>query len=232
MFDDILKALTEGGVSTTTNTLENIAMQILFTLVIGLVISFTYKTTVSFERRSESVSTTLLLLPSIVGVVVALIGNNIAGAFSLAGIFSIIKYRSATTNAKDILFVLFCAATGLACGVRAYGIGLLVALILCAVLFIAAKLKVDKRTNSRSLLKILVPEDMNAEEAFDEVLGKYATKFELLKMRTKDLGSLFELTYVIVLSPAADKKRMIDELRILNGNLNINLDSYNLTSEF
>jgi hypothetical protein len=228
MLDEIIATLTSGQ-ATATNSVGNILFLVLSAIIIGLIISYTYQLTVSSDKRSESVSTTLLLMPAIVGIVVALIGNNIAGAFSLAGIFSIIRFRSAPSSAKDILYILFCAATGLACGVGAYGIGILVAIILCVILFVSAKLHFGHPSRNRMLLKILVPEDMNVEEVFGKVLKKYTVKYDLQKMRTKDLGSLFELTYSVDLLPDANKKKFLDDLRVLNGNLTINLDSYNLT---
>jgi uncharacterized membrane protein YeaQ/YmgE (transglycosylase-associated protein family) len=232
MLDEFINTLTGSSATTTSPaSLVQILLIIIFAIIIGLIIGFTYKKIVQ-DRRSDSVMTTLLILPAIVGIVVALIGNNIAGAFSLAGIFTIIRFRSAPSSARDILFILFCTVTGLACGVGAYGVGLVVAILLSLTLFISYKLRFGHPGDSKMLLKILTPENMNAEGKFEKVLKKYTNKFKLTRMRTKDLGSIYELTYSIDLLPDIDKKKLIDDLRVLNGNLNINLDAHDLTQEF
>lgn len=77
-----------------------------------------------------------------------------------------------------------------------------------------------KRTSNK-LLKITIPEDLDYEGAFDEVFNQYTTGYELRKVKTTDLGSLYELLYTITMSNEVSQKEFIDALRCRNGNLNI-----------
>ena len=73
---------------------------------------------------------TLIMLPVIIAIIILLVGNNIATAFSLAGAFSIIRFRSAPGDPKDIAYVFFTLAVGLTCGMGYIGYGLIFTIIL------------------------------------------------------------------------------------------------------
>ena len=66
-----------------------------------------------------------------------------------------------------------------------------------------------------------MPESLNYAEAFEEVLKQYALSYELVKVKTTNMGSTFELIYDIMLKNGADEKQFIDDLRVRNGNLPI-----------
>ncbi len=80
--------------------------------------------------------------------------------------------------------------------------------------------------NSQQLLKITIPEDLNYEDAFDEILQKFATHYELINIKTMDLGSLYRLDYAVTIDKETNPKEFLDALRVRNGNLNINLSMY------
>lgn len=154
-------------------------------------------------------------------MIILLIGSNIARAFSLAGAFAIIKFRSAPGDPKDIAYVLFTMAAGLACGVGAYAYSVLFTVLLCLVMFFLDLVNFGAKRTSNKLLKITIPEDLDYEGAFDEVFNQYTTGYELRKVKTTDLGSLYELLYTITMSNEVSQKEFIDALRCRNGNLNI-----------
>ena len=148
-------------------------------------------------------------------------GSNIARAFSLAGTLSIIRFRSAPGDPKDIGFIFFDIAAGLSCGVGLYGYGALFVLILCVAIFIMEKCNLFSKKDVHKTLKITIPENLNFEGAFDEILSKYTKKYTLTKIKTTDLGSLFELAYDVVMSEGQNEQEFLNELRIRNGNLTI-----------
>lgn len=186
----------------------------------GAGIGFTYyKTQDEYYQRSMAV--TLLMLPVILSVIILFIGSNIARAFSLAGTLSIIRFRSAPGDPKDIGFIFFDIAAGLACGVGLYGYGALFVLLLCIVMIFAEKIKLFEKKAIQKTLKITIPENLNYQGAFDEILKKYTKLYTLTKIKTTDLGSLFELCYCVVMQNDNDEQEFINELRCRNGNLNI-----------
>lgn len=211
--------------TTTVNTsisLVNALLTILVSLVAGGVISLTYMKS-SRNNYSQNFLLTLVIVPTVVAIIILLIGSNIARAFSLAGAFSIIRFRSAPGDPKDIAYVLFAMAAGLGCGVGLYAYAALFTLILCLMMLVLALTNFGARKSSQKLLKITVPEDLNFEGAFDEVLEEYTSAWELKKVRTTDLGSLYELVYTVAMDNRRSQKEFIDALRCRNGNLNITL---------
>jgi type III secretory pathway component EscS len=201
-------------------SLGKVALSVGVAAILGLMISLTYLAT-HRKDRSENLPITLLVMPAIIGTVIMLIGNNIAGAFSLAGIFSVIKFRSVAGNAKEIVYILFCVAAGLAAGVGEYGIGCLVTLILCGLMFATYLTKFGAVGAYNSELKVLMPEDEDIEEALTPILTKYAENYRLNKIKTKDLGSVFEVVYLVKLKRDSESKKMIDAIRVVNGNMKI-----------
>ena len=208
------------------NTSSNLTfIQSLITMAVALIlggcIAFTYYKTQSEEYYQRSLAITLCMLPIILSVIILFIGSNVARAFSLAGTLSIIRFRSAPGDAKDIGFIFFDIAAGLACGVGLYGYGALFVIVLCVVIILLKKFKTFEKKTTNKTLKILIPEDLNYEGVFDEILNTYTKKHTLTKIKTTDLGSLFELCYNVEMSDGVNEQEFINELRCRNGNLSI-----------
>lgn len=189
----------------------------------GGIISSTYHITSNKGKYSDNFGLTMILLPAVIAIIILLIGSDIARAFSLAGAFSIIRFRSAPGEPKDIAYVLFAMAAGLATGVGAYDYAILFTVILCVVMFVLNKTRYKKGDHAKRLLLITVPEDMEFEEALDEVMSQYTTHSELRRVKTTALGSLYQLSYHVDLLPEMSTKKFIDALRGCNGNLSISL---------
>lgn len=189
--------------------------------ILGAIISITYMKTQ--PGYTQSFTLTMVVLPVIVAIIILLIGSNIARAFSLAGAFSIIRFRSAPGDPKDITFVLFTMAAGLACGVGAFGYALLFTIALCLLMVLLNKFKFGVKQTAQKLLKVTIPENLGYEEAFDALFKSFNIGYELKKVRTTELGSLYELVYLITMDAATNQKEFLDALRCRNGNLDISL---------
>ena len=200
-------------------TLANALLVIGSSIILGLLISLAYMYTHKKEGYTPGFTITLIMLPVIISIIILLVGNNVARAFSLAGAFSIIRFRSAPGDPKDISYIFFTLAVGLACGMGYIGYGVIVTVILCIIMIVLDKIKfaVPKTKNMR--LKILVPEDLNYEGVFDKILDSYSTNWATESVKTKDFGALFEISYKIHLKEGVSQKNLIDELRCKNGNL-------------
>ena len=209
-------------------TLANALIVIGASILLGFVISLAYMYTHKKDGYAPGFILTLIMLPVIIAIIILLVGNNVARAFSLAGAFSIIRFRSAPGDPKDISYIFFTLAVGLACGMGYIGYGVIVTVILCIIMIVLDKIKfaVPKTKNMR--LKILVPEDLNYEGVFDKILDSYSTNWATESVKTKDFGALFEISYKIHLKEGVSQKNLIDELRCKNGNLTIALTSAGL----
>ena len=184
-------------------------------------LALTYIFTHRKESYSPSFTTTLILLPTVVSIIIVLVSNNIARAFSLAGIFALTRFRSEQQDTKDIAYVFTTIAIGLSTGLGYIAYGVLITLILCLLLIILDVSKFSMLGNKSKTLKIIIPEDLNFDNLFDDIFEKYCRSYQLNKSRTTDFGTLFELTYTIVFKKNISEKAFIDEIRTRNSNLNV-----------
>lgn len=201
-------------------TVGSAVITMLVAVCLGAAIAFTYSKTQE-ENYQRSMALTLLMLPVILSVIILFIGSNIARAFSLAGTLSIIRFRSAPGDPKDIGFIFFDIASGLACGVGLYGYGAIFVVLLSAIIMLCEKFALFEKKALQKTLKITIPENLNYQGAFDEILEKYTKKYTLTKIKTTDLGSLFELCYSVTMLEDENEQEFINALRCRNGNLNI-----------
>lgn len=192
-------------------------------LILGSIIAVTYRKTQNEEFYQRSLAITLFMLPVILSAIILFVGSSIARAFSLAGTLSIIRFRSNPGDAKDIGFIFFDIAAGLACGVGLYGYGAIFTAVLCIALLVIERTNAFCPKSRRRILRITIPENLNFRGAFDDILCRYAKDFSLSKIKTTDLGSLFELVYSLSLADGANEQELINELRTRNGNLTISL---------
>ncbi|MDO7906285.1 DUF4956 domain-containing protein [Paenibacillus sp. JX-17] len=214
-----------------TLTLSSTIITILLAVVLGGLISYTYMKT-NPGGYTQSFTLTMVVLPVIVAIIILLIGSNIARAFSLAGAFSIIRFRSAPGDPKDIAYVLFTMASGLACGVGAFGYAVLFTIILCVLMFVLSSMNYGTRKSLQRTLKVTIPENLVYDEAFDEVFRKFNVQYELKKIRTTELGSLYELVYAVTMNQLTNQKEFLDEIRCRNGNLDLSLTMNPTTAEY
>ena len=215
MLDTILTSTT-GESLTLANTLIIIGASI----ILGLIISISYMKTSKEEVVTSGFAVTLIMLPAIISIIILLVGNNVARAFSLAGAFSIIRFRSEPKDPKDISYIFFTLAVGLSAGMGYVGYAVLFTIILCLIMFILKFINYGEADKSFFELRITIPENLNYENVFDDVLKKYTSSWMFKKVKTKEFGSLFEITYTVVMKNE-NQKKFIDELRCRNGNLGV-----------
>ena len=202
---------------------EQAAFCIGASLLMGFIISLIYLFVARKQNGSRNFAISMVILPLIISIVILLVGSNVARAFSLAGVFSLIRFRSAPGDAKDITIIFLAMVAGLAGGMGFIALGFLLVFLGGGILILLYQLGYGQERGSLKELRITVPEDLNYQDAFTEVLGEYAEKYALQKVKTTNLGSYFELTYQIQVKKEADEKAFIDALRCRNGNLKIAL---------
>ena len=158
-------------------------------------------------------------------VVIFLVNGNLGTAFAVAGAFSLIRFRSMPGNSKEILSVFWTMAVGLG-----LGMGYVVYTIIVAIIMIIAS-KVTQKISNRleKKLKIVIPENLDYDEVFDDILNKYTEKAELCKVKTTNMGSMYELVYLVELKNDIKEKEFLDEIRCRNGNLLVMLERKELS---
>ncbi len=192
----------------------------LASIALGLIVAFTYMFRHSY---SKNFVVTLALLPLIVQMVITLVNGNLGAGIAVMGVFNLVRFRSIPGSAKDIGSVFFAMAVGLATGMGFVLLGVLFTVIvsIANIAYVISPLGAPRMP--AKTLKITVPEDLDYEGAFEDVLDRYAAEHELTEVRTTNMGSLFQLEYSVRMAREGLEKRMLDELRCRNGNLKISL---------
>lgn len=221
---DFFYNLTSGDWATTLDW-KSVLEVVLSAAFIGFIISLVYMFTHRKEGYSQAFCVSLILLAPIVGMVILVIGNNVATAFSLAGAFALVRFRSAPGDPKDIAYVFLSVTMGLTCGLGYWIYALMAVALLCVIVLVLHFTNYAGKNSNHYELKITVPETLNYVGAFDEVLTKYTKSFQLKRVKSVDFGSLFEITFDITMKDEAEMRQMLDDVRTLNGNLKIMLSS-------
>mgnify|MGYP000854046958 CR=1 FL=1 len=209
--------------STSSLDLGKVVLIIGASLLFGILVSLLYQFINKEKTYVKSYLLTMVMLPAIISIVIMLIGDNVARAFSLAGAFTLVRYRSVPGDPEDLCYLFLSLAIGLACGLGYIGYGFVFFLMLALLLIVLKYINFGEGKNTHMTLKITVPEALNFNGIFDELLNKYTENWKLTRVKTVDFGSVFELVYTIDIKKSVNHKEFIDNLRTLNGNMNITL---------
>lgn len=221
MFDTIFQSV--GATQDLSVDVTRTILMVFVALVLGLVISVAYLFSTPKRERSASFIMSIIILPTIVAVVILLIGGNLARAFSMAGIFTIVRFRSVPGDSKDISFVFLTMAVGLSVGLGYLTLAAAITVIIGAAIVVIKKSGYGVVKQREKRLRITIPEDMDYQGAFDDLFAKYTAYSEMQKVKTTNMGTLFEISYDIIMKDQVSEKEFIDALRCRNGNLTIHL---------
>ncbi|HIW75342.1 MULTISPECIES: DUF4956 domain-containing protein [Gordonibacter] len=170
---------------------------------------------------SKNFVVTLALLPLIVQMVITLVNGNLGAGIAVMGVFNLVRFRSIPGSAKDIGNVFLAMAIGLATGMGFIALAVLFTVIVGIVNVIYVLTPFGKQKEPEKTLKITIPEDLEYDGMFDQVLARYTDNYELTEVQTTNMGSLFLLEYAVRLKAPGMEKKLIDEVRCLNGNLKV-----------
>ena len=198
---------------------------VLISLGLGgiLALIHTYK-----NDYTKSFVMTLAILPAVVAVVILMVNGNIGAGVAVAGAFSLVRFRSAPGTAREIGAIFAVMGMGLIMGMGYIGYAALFTCLIGLAILMYSRFSADGKKSTRKILKITIPENLNYSDVFDEFLEKYTKSYKLKQVKTSNMGSLYKLSYEIVLTDPSIEKEFIDQLRTRNGNLEISLAEYQM----
>ncbi len=164
---------------------------------------------------------TIALLPAVVQIVIMMVNGNIGTGIAVMGAFSLVRFRSVPGGAKEIASIFLAMALGLAAGGGYIGIGALFLACYAVVSMLLFWLPFGESSPLERELKVTIPEDLDYNGIFDDLFEEYTRKAVLVRVKTVNMGSLYELTYHIIQPDPSKEKEFIDKIRCRNGNLNI-----------
>ncbi len=187
-------------------------------LVLGVVIALTYK---SSHSHTSSFAVILVTLPVVESIIIMMVNGNLGASVVVLGAFGLIRFRSAPGSAWDIGFIFFSMAVGLAVGLGYITLAVVLTVVVCAIMFLLERLQFGMSSLREKQLRITVPEDLEFNHVFDDLFQTYARTHRLTRVKTTNMGTLFELTYILELKDLEKEKEFIDALRCRNGNLTV-----------
>jgi len=186
--------------------------------VLGMGISVTYLKT---GKISKNFARTLIILPMLVCVVMQVVNGNLGTSVAIVGAFSLIRFRSLQGNSRDITFVFFAMTIGLVCSVGQLVLAFGIVALVCLVLLLLQVTHYGELRTYEKELKVTIPENLDYSGIFDDIFAEYTRRCNMVRVKTTNMGSLYEVTYHMELADDTKEKQMIDEIRCRNGNLTV-----------
>lgn len=186
-------------------------------LILGILVAGCYMLQ---GKYTKNYVITLALLPALVQVVIMLVNGNLGTGIAIMGAFSLVRFRSLPGTSREITGVFFAMVIGLATGMGYLTYGAMITVVVGLAMILLNKLPLGEKSETRSL-KITIPENLDYEGLFEPVFEEYTDKVTLDRVKTTNMGSMYELSYLIELKSQCSIKKFMDELRIRNGNLTI-----------
>jgi len=207
-----------GSIFTGSLTLGQFLLAIIASMIMGLILSivFMYRNT-----YTKSFISALVLIPAVETVVIMLVNDNLGVGMSVAGSFALIRFRSVKGNARELVAVFIAMTIGIICGTGFVALAGVFTLLLCAVMLAMTLTGFGKLNEDQRYLKITIPESLDYDKVFEDILDRYTSSHELETIKTLTLGSLFRVEYSLTMKDDSKVKEMIDEIRTRNGNLEI-----------
>lgn len=198
-------------------------MDVLITLVLSFVltsaIGLVYQKTHRNVSYSQSFVQTLVMVGMVIAVIMLVVGSNIARAFALVGALSVIRFRNAIKETRDVGFIFFAMCIGMTTGTRFYVLAVLATIAISIAILVMFKFNWFNSSITRQVVKVRVPAegvDNNPTEEVEKVLAGYSNTFEMLSAETVAGGALTELTYTTEFRRGVDPQKVIAELREVN----------------
>lgn len=204
-------------------TVLDVALVLILSFLLSAFIGWVYQTTHRGTSYTQSFVFTLVMNGMIVALVMLIVGSNIARAFSLVGALSIIRFRNAVKETRDVGFIFFTMAVGMAIGTRFYLLGIIAAAVISLAVILMTRLDWFARNMATQILRIYIPNDTAFDSLFDTAFIKYTSVSELISVDTVQDGALIELVYSVGLKKAAIMQDFIAEIKRLNGGNKVTL---------
>jgi len=216
--DFFQQLINSGNVGGDNLTVWGVVAYTLCSLILGLGVAAVY---MYKNKYSQTMAVALVILPPIVQIIIMLVGGNVGAGVAVAGAFNLVRFRSMPGNARAIGALFFAMALGFVIGMEQVLFAFVFFIAIGGVSLLLTIVKFGEGQSNTRILRITIPENLDYEGLFDEIFARYTQSAVLERVRTTNMGSLFELTYLVQVRSETVPKSFIDELRCCNGNLNI-----------
>lgn len=187
-------------------------------LILGLLVALCFSFRSQFTR---SFAVTLAILPAIVQVIIMMVSGSIGAGVAVAGTFSLVRFRSEPGTARQIGALFLAVALGIASGMGYVALAAVFFVIVTLFYLLLTAVRFGERSGAQRDLRITIPESLDYEGVFDDLFSTYTTAHSLDRVKTTNMGTLYELRYTVTLKDETKIKPFLDEIRTRNGNLTV-----------
>ncbi len=216
--DELIKEMERFRDLTSVFTLADVGLVLLFSFLLSMAIAWVYRATHTGTSYAQSFAQTLVIMGMCTALIMLVIGSNIARAFSLIGALSVIRFRNAVKETRDVGFMFLVMACGMACGTRFYMLATFSTAVFAAVIAFMHRLDVFRKDVSERMLRVRMPAGADPESLLDPVFRDHLEDARLVALETVSGGTLQELVYVVMLRNESSPHSFLESIREVNGN--------------
>ena len=190
-------------------TVEEILLNIGMSALLGFLIYISYMLTHRGAIYSKKFNASLVVLTILTGVVMTVIGNNIALSLGMVGALSIVRFRTAVKDSRDTVYIFWTIIVGICCGVGDYSVALIGSAGVFVVLLALGFIKNDNR-----MLLIIRGNRSSQSTAQAKVFQLFKKKAILRVQNTteEDFELIYELSQATIKKAVDSTYQISDEL--------------------
>ena len=211
--DELIKEMERFKDLTSVFTFTDVVIVLSLSFALSLVVAWVYRATHTGTSYAQSYAQTLVIMSICTALIMLIIGSNIARAFSLVGALSVIRFRNAVKETRDVGFMFLAMAVGMACGTRFYMLATFATAFFAAVIGIMYRLDVFSKQVTERILRVRLPLDVDHEEILEPVFREYLTESRLVAMESVAGGALQEVVYIVMFKRGAMPHAFIEAVR-------------------
>jgi len=200
-------------------------------LLLGIALAMFYMRIKRETGYTHDFPWTLVIVPPVVSMLIIMLSTNLAGGIAVGGLFALTRFRTQQKETEDIAFILLTVVVGVINGSGYIAYSVVFTLIMMVTLFAMYMVKFGQTSDRHMVLEIIVPESLNFENLFDDLLKQHCLSYNTNRVRTTDFGTMFELTFFIVLKKSSQPKVLLDRIRERNGNLTVSMTVQRFNSD-
>ena len=221
--DEVLKELERASDLSGNITFLDASFVLLLSFVLALALSWVYRYTHRGVSYSQGFVHTLVILTTVVSLIMLIIGSNVARAFTLVGALSVIRFRNAVKESRDVGFIFIGLALGMAVGTRFYVMAIFSTAILSSFVVALYKFNLFAKEIRERILRVQLPADHDHEAVLEEPFLKLLEEYRIISVETVRGGALSEVVYSVVMKSGTTPNALIDAIRARNGNQKVSL---------
>jgi hypothetical protein len=208
-------------------TIESGFLVMLLAFCIGHVIAWIYMGTHSGLSYSQMFTSSLLVMPVIVALVMLLMAGNLIVAIGLFAVIAVVKFRNVLKDTRDTSFILWAIVEGMAVGTMRFGTALLGAVFIALIFLYLRFTSFGGRHRYDVILSLQVASGsgetgQGAAGVLKQVLRRHSVRAHLASQRELDESNV-DLSYRLLLRDPSRSRELINELQATPGIARVSL---------